>query len=281
MSFPNDVILVNGGDIRQGMWGIAKDLMSIGDHVIMLSELSGCSLVSDKHEAYQTGAGRLAGGILGAALLGPLGAAAGLLAGGKRRVDETIVHCSLFDGRSFTGEVSPLTNAKLQQTANRNLQNKKLAYLSEPVSQSLVDVEHGDVVECPMCAELIKVKAKVCRFCGYQIFEESNKRITSLMSDPTVETVFRISDSIAAFRAASDYESEISDNKIIEIVTCFSLLIKKNPEMNYRLLADAVKVELNIEFKMIINDIVREGFKFIRDGSQFDVVDNLIVLKKL
>ena len=113
MSFPEDVILVNGGDIRQGMWGIAwdipNDLMAIGDQKIMLSDLSGSSVVSDKHETSYTGVGRVAGGILGAALLGPIGAAGGLLAGGKTRVDETIILCCLFDGRTFTGEVSQLT----------------------------------------------------------------------------------------------------------------------------------------------------------------------------
>jgi len=33
--------------------------------------------------------------------------------------------------------------------------------------------EENDTKECPMCAEFVKFKAKICRYCGYK-FEETN-----------------------------------------------------------------------------------------------------------
>jgi len=280
MSFPDGVIYVKSGDIELGMWGIAKDLMAINESVIWLEDLLQCTPVSDRHEEYQTGVGRLAGGILGGVLLGPIGAVGGILVGGQTKIDETIVFCTLADGRTFSGEVSQLTSARLQQIASRNAKlNLVSPSLSQPVSDLAPSVS-GLETECPMCAELIKAKAKICRYCGYKIFEEKEKFLLSLQSNSLVESTFNVRDGIQSFRSSSALESSVSDEVIVEILECFSRLRKSFPEKNYRLLADEVKTELNIEFKTLINEIVREGFKFLRTEAQFDVNDGIIVIWK-
>lgn len=37
---------------------------------------------------------------------------------------------------------------------------------SNPQVQEWVGLQHGYLKKCPMCAEAIKVDAKICRFCG-------------------------------------------------------------------------------------------------------------------
>lgn len=280
MSFPENVILVVDGEVEKGMWGIAKDLMAKDDHVILLSELVGCSLVSDRHEEYQTGIGRVAGGVIGAVLLGPIGAAGGLLAGGKRRVDETIVLCSLSDGRSFSGEVSQLTAAKLQQIASRNSQSQYISKSENRLLDVAEPVALGDSIECPMCAEVIKARAKICRFCGFNIQEEKERKANAISSDPTVESTHDIKLCIANFRLAIEYEEEISDLLVYKVLESFSEMIKKYPDKNYRNVAEFVKNDLDIEYKMVINDLIREGFPFLRACPTFEVVGDLIVVRK-
>jgi DNA-directed RNA polymerase subunit RPC12/RpoP len=36
-------------------------------------------------------------------------------------------------------------------------------------SMSSNSIESGDTIECPYCAERIKAKAKICRYCGKEL----------------------------------------------------------------------------------------------------------------
>jgi len=39
------------------------------------------------------------------------------------------------------------------------------------INESKLTKEDEDRISCPMCAEMIKKEAKVCRYCGHQIVE--------------------------------------------------------------------------------------------------------------
>lgn len=282
MSFPEDVLLVKEGDLDHGMWGLAEHLMAKEDQVIMLDLLQSCSLVSDRHEAYQTGMGRVAGGIIGAALLGPIGAAGGLLAGGKRRIDETIVLCRLFDGRTFTAECSPLTAAKLNQISNINQLNQTSIARNQNIQNSRFVSDSVDTVECPMCAENIKRKAKICRFCGYKIAEERESKIQKVTADSDTEQILSYSDLYQVYLNNVGYEDVFTEFEGILILKTFIEVHKKNPKSTYREVVELVKEKLELTYKTHLLDFFREGFKFARSDKKFMLMedDGMIVVYK-
>jgi hypothetical protein len=283
MKFPDNIIYVNSGGIDAGAWVLSGDQIERNGKILFLKELVTCTVVSDKHETHQTFVGRIAGGILGAAILGPIGAAGGLLTGGKTRIDETVILCLLADGRSFSATVSQLTSAKLQQLSQRNAITYGQSQSQAPssLSDTVIGIDcASDSVECPMCAETIKAKAKICRYCGFKLHEEEEKILLSLYADPSIETVVYLDEQIKKYRSTVYAVSEISDGEIISILQCFSRLIQEHPESSYRELAEKVKSELNVPYKTTINDIIREGFKFIRKCPPFEIVGKFVVIKK-
>jgi hypothetical protein len=283
MSFPENLLVVKGGDISLGPWGFAANFINQGDILIELDLLQSCVVVSDRHESFQTGMGRVAGGILGAALLGPIGAAGGLLAGGKRRIDETIILCRLFDGRTFTAECSQLTAAKFSQIANFNL-------ISKASSNNQIDVtsiQHApktlkDTTECPMCAEFIKSKAKVCRYCGYKVAEERNARINAVKTDADTDEIHSFGDLYLKYVDNVTYEEFFSESDVRLILIKFIELHVQNPDATYRQIVDLVKEDLGLEYKTPLLDLFREGFSFTRKNVKFKFIseDDLIVVSK-
>ena len=282
MIFPENALLVKEGDLDHGMWGVSEDLIAKDNQVIMLESLQSCSLVSDRHEAYQTGMGRVAGGIIGAALLGPIGAAGGLLAGGKRRIDETIVLCRLFDGRTFTAECSQLTAAKLNQISNINQLNQTSVVRSQNIQNSHSESDSTDTVECPMCAENIKRKAKICRFCGYKIAEERESRIQKITADNDTEQILSYVDLYEVYLNNVGYEDVFTESEGKFILKIFIEIHQKNPKSTYREVVELVKDKLNLTYKTHLLDFFREGFKFARSDKKFSLMedDAMIVIYK-
>ena len=131
-----------------------------------------------------------------------------------------------------------------------------------------------------MCAETIKARAKICRFCGFDIHGERQKKVDSITQDPTVESTQDIKMSIDRFREVIDYADEIDDSLVYRILESFSKMTKQFPEKNYRAVAELVKIDSGVEYKMIINDLIREGFPFLRSCPVFEVIDDLIVIRK-
>ena len=283
MSFPENALLIKDGDINLGPWGFAANFISQGGDVVELNLLQSCTVVSDRHEAYQTGIGRVAGGIIGAALLGPIGAAGGLLTGGKRRIDETIILCRLFDGRSFTAECSQLTAAKFSQIANSNLIAKSTtnlrADLDVPYPQSSAS---DDTIECPMCAEFIKSKAKICRFCGYKVTEVREARFTKITSDPDTDQIHSLGDLYLKYIENVDYKDIFSESDVRLILNTFIKIHSDKKEEKYRNVVDLVKENLGLQYKTHLLDLFREGFPFVRENKRFKFIceDDLIVVSK-
>jgi len=285
MTFPENVLLVKEGDLPSGMWGVAEHLMCQGDNDVMLDLVQSCIIVSDRHEAYQTGLGRIAGGIIGAALLGPIGAAGGLLAGGKRRIDETIILCRLFDGRSFTAECSQLTAAKFTQIANSNLINKSSynRYTDSTPSKLLTSPNLSeDTIECPMCLEFIKSKAKICRYCGHKIAEEREARIEKITSDADTEQIYALGDLYLKYVQNVGYEDVFLESDVRLILNSFIKVHTENKTETYRNIVSLVKSDLGLQYKTHLLDLFREGLPFVQTNKKFTFIseDDLIVVTK-
>lgn len=283
MGFPENALLIKDGDLNLGPWGFAANFISQGDTLVELDLLQSCTVVSDRHEAYQTGIGRVAGGIIGAALLGPIGAAGGLLAGGKRRIDETIILCKLFDGRTFTAECSQLTAAKFSQLANSNIIAKATTNRqNDVVVTQQQTVATDDTVECPMCAEFIKSKAKICRFCGYKVAEEREARVAKIISDADTDKIYSLGDLYLKYIENIDYENVFSESEVRLILETFIKIHADKKEETYRNVVDLVKENLGLQYKSHLLDLFREGFSFARTNKRFKFIndDNLIVVTK-
>lgn len=283
MSFPENALLIKDGDLNPGPWGFAANFISQGDTLVELDLLQSCTVVSDRHEAYQTGIGRVAGGVIGAALLGPIGAAGGLLAGGKRRIDETIILCRLFDGRTFTAECSQLTAAKFTQIANSNIIAKASTNRqSDVVVTQAKTVAFDDTVECPMCAEFIKNKAKICRFCGYKVAEERENRVGRIISDNDTDQLYFLTDLYAKYAENVSYEDIFTESEVVLILNAYIKIHSEKKEESYRNVVDLVKDDLGLKHKTPLLDLFREGFSFVRSNKKFKYIleDKLIVVSK-
>ena len=104
--------------------GYSERLREINDGILMLrgnqvnfkENLTSLQLIGNRDFEQRTLSGTAAAGIVGAALLGPLGAIGGMLFGGrKRQVIDVTVSCALSDGRIFILQGSHDLYAMLQK----------------------------------------------------------------------------------------------------------------------------------------------------------------------
>jgi predicted RNA-binding Zn-ribbon protein involved in translation (DUF1610 family) len=155
-----------GGDFGSGYLRL-EDGFFIKDKIaINSSRLIHCNIVKDEHITTQSGMGRIAGGIIGGALLGPIGAIGGLLSGGKKKIDQTIVMCTFDDNRTFIAETTQVDAANLQRISEIN--KLKKSNFKNTLDDN-INVELSNQYECPECAELVKIKAKKCKHCGAEL----------------------------------------------------------------------------------------------------------------
>ncbi len=69
----------------------------------------------------------------------------------------------------YNGIARPKELSQALTTVQENYkQNLYSAHFSNN-NQSAVPGESGDTIECPFCAEKIKAKAKICRYCGKEL----------------------------------------------------------------------------------------------------------------
>jgi len=206
-----------------------------------------------------------------------------LLAGGKRRIDETIILCTLFDGRSFTAECSQLTAAKFTQIANFNLMSKASSVRTfevdriQPQSNTL-----DDTIECPMCAEFIKSKAKICRYCGYKVAEEKEARLVKVAADTDTDHILFLSDLYQKYIDGVEYEDFFSEAEVRLILNAFVKIRTDKKDEAYRSVVDLVKKSLELQYKTQLLDLFRVGFSFARTNKKFKFIDEdgIIIISK-
>lgn len=191
-----DKIHVQEGDIKTGYWYLDGCEMWRYDpgktdtskiKINIKNQFTSIELFStdDKRTASGTGAA----GLVGLAVAGPLGAVAGMLYGGKKK-NETIVMCNLGNNKMFLAVMDISVYAKLKMCVAKNsaspeeqkgsVSKIKVAKKS-PAKKKTINSEKEAVAidnnvetkECPMCAEVVKSRAKICRFCRY-VFDNTN-----------------------------------------------------------------------------------------------------------
>jgi hypothetical protein len=150
------------GTIDIGMWTLeGKTFKNYQSASFESDLLVSCELVSDNHGTKQSGMGQIAGGLLGMAVAGPLGAIGGLMTGGRSKVNETIIYCSLSDGRNFTAYSTQtgfaILKSMVQLNRDRVISNNSFIQNNNNFEEK----------ECSNCAEMCKERAKKCRFCGH------------------------------------------------------------------------------------------------------------------
>ncbi len=116
------------------------------EHVIDLNTIQSLTIITEENKKKVLGT--LSGAGAGMVLLGPLGAIAGMLLGGNKKLVNIAI--KLQDGRNFVATCTTKTHLML------------LPYIE---TDSIID---ADIKECPMCAEIIKKKAKICRYCNHK-----------------------------------------------------------------------------------------------------------------
>jgi hypothetical protein len=184
------VNVLAGSSIPSGLYRLEGGVLSYRDTAINLSEeLVSTQLISSVDQLNRTYGGTAAAGILGFALLGPLGAVGGMLVGGrKKHVQSTVFMGTLNDGRVFLVDGSPSTFAEVAALASTSNHNPKLierlgskshqiSLAPPPLSNQSDKVMRGQPLKklksgekrCPSCAGAVKIAAKKCKHCKLEI----------------------------------------------------------------------------------------------------------------
>jgi hypothetical protein len=235
---------LKSGDFETGIWSLKDGFLENGKNTINISNLLYCKFVKDEHSTSQSGIGRIAGGIIGGVLLGPVGAIGGLLSGGRKRIDETIIICAFSDQKSFIAESTQVGAAHLIRIAEINLRGSQNASINNNNYSSELSEEQ---YECPECAEVIKKKAKICRYCGAQVNFKFD----------TTETASKDIGEIDCFKYfISDYKSQV-ENFCFKDEEAIKKIIRSwfNIEKEAVDSSDEIKKILSKEFNVKISNI--------------------------
>jgi len=168
-------------------WGDEIWFNSKKNYIIDLNTITTIDIITEENKKQV--AGTFAGAAAGMLLLGPLGAIGGLLLGGNKKLVNIAV--ALNNGNSFVATCTTKTHLDLLQYAGRGgtpisqepkaVKRKSIAVKKKP--EKIIN----DTKECPVCAETIKVKAKMCRYCRHEFTdEEVQKSIESI--SPKIRT---------------------------------------------------------------------------------------------
>ncbi|MCX8483340.1 MAG: hypothetical protein ORN50_07125 [Crocinitomicaceae bacterium] len=139
-----------------------------------------------------------------------------------------------------------------------------------------------DTIECPMCAEFIKIKAKICRYCGYKIAEEREARIEKITADSDTEQIYKLSDLYFKYVQNVGYEDVFLESDVRLILNSFIKIHSQKRDETYRNIVSLVKDDLGLPYKTHLLDLFREGFAFVRTNKKFKFIseDDLIVVSK-
>jgi len=211
--------------IEPGWWELDGDVLTNLKIRINLLKFKSISVIGEEVSESQQitrkePIGRVAGGILGYGLLGPAGAVLGTLMGGNKNSSNNApvisilktINCELLDGRTFIAIGNSTAVAELSRlVAINQAGNKQIANVSKDQ-----DTDNMDRIECPRCAEWIKKKASICRFCGFEINQISITNVPKIELSQNESEEFK--SLILHFKNSSKKNSLQDDSKIIKVV---------------------------------------------------------------
>ena len=181
--------IVEGSSFPSGLYRLDGGVLSgSGVRVNLAEQLVSVQIISSVDQLNRTYSGTLASGVLGFALLGPLGAVGGMMVGGrKKHIQSTICMGVLDDGRVFLVDGSPSDFATLtglasgrsratnvieaQPSSPKISSSKQIEALPADVKiQKIVSSKlKPDEKKCPNCSGVIKKEAKKCKHCKSDI----------------------------------------------------------------------------------------------------------------
>jgi len=138
---------------------------------ILTSSIRSCETLTSANFSSHTNSGRLAGGVIGFGLAGPIGAVAGLMTGGKVNTDETIIKCTTENQKTFIAtcntsahtEILKIISLSSNQSSAEKLPNIGLIHAAAEVDKS---PKEAPLKDCPACGEKIRKNARICRHCN-------------------------------------------------------------------------------------------------------------------
>jgi hypothetical protein len=182
--------IVQGSAFPSGLYRLEDGILSgSGVRVNLAEQLVSVQIISSVDQLNRTYSGTLASGVVGFALLGPLGAVGGMLVGGrKKHIQSTISMGVLDDGRVFLVDGTPSNFASLTTLASSR--NRRVNLIDAPVTKNfqisnsmkseVIPAEmqlkkktaiklKPDERKCPSCFEIVKSAAIKCRHCKSNI----------------------------------------------------------------------------------------------------------------
>lgn len=182
--------VVEGSAFPSGLYRLEDGILSgSGVLVNLVEQLASVQIISSVDQLNRTYSGTLASGVVGFALLGPLGAVGGMLVGGrKKHIQSTISMGVLDDGRFFLVDGTPSNFAAL--TALASTRNKRVNIIDATATKNiqLSSATHSEVIpvekklqkksviklkpderKFPNCFEVVKRAAIKCKHCKSNI----------------------------------------------------------------------------------------------------------------
>lgn len=182
--------------VPSGTYHLQDSLFTRTGGFLLTSSFISCELLGEMRSTEHTNSGRLAGGVLGLAVAGPLGALAGLMTGGKKTIDETDFFCELDDGRSFVAKCNGAAYSKFKAVvATNNAERRRDAIVAASESAVAIASQLSTTKElthtspdnsqkdCPSCAESVKFRARNCRYCGHKFELVTGQKFGTGFSD--------------------------------------------------------------------------------------------------
>ncbi len=174
MSIPlNELEMIEGSGMWEGRWKLDNGRVvnkRTNTTVNLEGLLTNIEVLTEK-DVGSKGKNAALGAGLGFLLAGPVGTAVGAMLGSSAQ-DEMVIYCELADGDHFVAKIATTTYPRLkilQKKTGVTEEHKKQDRQETIVDDSL----DAATKECPDCAETIKIKAKVCRYCRH-VFSQQN-----------------------------------------------------------------------------------------------------------
>lgn len=200
-------------------WALIGDKLKFNnksEYIIDLNTVTTIEIITEENKKKVMGT--MMGGGAGLLLLGPLGAIGGLLLGGNKKLVNIAV--ALNDGRNFVATCTTKTHLSLLKYAGKGGAPVVAVATEQAIQPEKKLTSSDDTKECPMCAETVKAKAKICRFCKHEFdieAENAKKKAQAEKIKATKEKSAKAKAArVKAQKEIADKKKAVADKKRVE-----------------------------------------------------------------